>query len=202
MRHKKLVFLIVVLVAAVSSVSVFFVVQGKDSSSDVKTASSSETVKSERIGMTVRKDLSLVQSTLKSKDEQKGKLWEFTQPASSSQQFVIDSNYEQGASLKKLSGYTKQSLRDSVMGNINLQLPKQYPNYKELTQRNLTVNGIEANETLFEYVNSGVRVKQRLLLLIKNSDTAVYIRAQARADEYDGINRQYFDPIFASAKFE
>lgn len=181
----------------------FFVTQDKDSTKgDVKSAASMETVTSERIGMTVQKDISLEQQSVSGDDEAKGRLWTFTSPASSQQEFMIDANYEQGASLKKLTGYTKQSLRDSVVTNVNLQLPKQYSEYKELTQRNVTINGIEANETVFEYDSEGVKVKQRLVLFFKNSDAAVYIRAQAKADEYDEVNSNYFEPIFSSVKFE
>jgi hypothetical protein len=154
-----------------------------------------------QVGLVVNRDASLTEKSISKEDSQKGQLWEVTQPTGSRQEFVINAFYEQGDSLKKLTGYTKQPLRDSVMASINLQLPKQYPGYKELIQRNLTVNGTDASETIFEYTNSGARIKQRLLLLFKNSDTAVYIRAQAKAEEYEAINTQYFEPLLTSAKF-
>lgn len=171
-------------------------------STDTKGATNSKSIHARAVNMTVEADESLLQKTVSQEGQEAGQLWELAQPADGQQEFVVNAFYEEGESLRKLTGYTKQSLRDSVVTNINLQLPKQYPEYKELTQQNLTLNGLEANETIFTYKTSDVLVKQRLLLLFKNSDTAVYIRAQAKANEYDQINKKYFEPIFSSAKFE
>jgi hypothetical protein len=168
---------------------------------EVKNATTT-TIYSSRLQLVVQRDASLVEKKLSPSSEAKGQLWEVTQPESSMQPFVINAFYEQGVSLKKLTGYTKQSLRDSVVSNVNIQLPKQFPEYRELTQRNLTINGIEANETIFEYTNARARVKQRLVLLFKNSDTAIYIRGQARSEDYEEINSRYFEPLISSAKFE
>jgi hypothetical protein len=199
--NKKLAIAAVVLLLIISSLGIYFLFK-PDGSVHPKNSVTMEVVKSEQVGMTVKRGASLRQTTLTQADQRAGKLWEFAQPADSAQQFVINAFYEQGASLKKLTGYTKQSLRESVVANVNLQLPKQFPQYKELTQRDLTVNGIEANETIFEYVNGGVRIKQRLLLLFKNSETAIYIRGQAKADDYEEVNDRYFEALFKTATFD
>lgn len=199
MDRKKIALSLVGLVVVVVGCA-YWLFRGNDPA--VKSASVLKTIKGEAVDLVVRSGPSLVGKTVSKDNQDRGQLWSLVQPKGSKQEFVIDANYEQGDSLKKLTGFTKQSLRDSVVANINVQLPKQYPEYKELTQRNLTVNGFEANETVFEYTTSGIRAKQRLLLLFKNSDTAVYIRAQAKLDEYREINERYFEPIFSSAKFE
>ncbi len=199
---KKLISIgLVGLVIALGLAGIFFF--GRDKNTPPKAKSTDKTVvKSNAVGLSVERDVFLVQKSLTPEETQKGKLWEFTQPKTSAQQFLIDADYEQGTSLKKLTAYTKKSLRESVVDNINIQLPQQYPEFKQISQRNLTVNGVEANETIFEYVNAAIRVRQRLLLLFKNNDTAIYIRAQAKADEYAGISRHYFEPMLSSAKFE
>jgi hypothetical protein len=200
MDRKKLTVLVVCVFAAL--LGFVGVLVSHDDNKPATKESNAKTLADREVGLVVERDPSLLQKNVSEQDKNTGRLWSLTQPKDSRREFVVDANYEQGDSLKKLTGYTKQSLRESVVANVNIQLPKQYPEYKELTQRDLTVNGFQANETTFEYVTSGVKVRQRLLLLFKNSNTAVYIRAQARASDYSGLNKRYFESIFSSATFE
>jgi hypothetical protein len=201
-KRNKLLLAIGIIIALVL-VMVAFLIFKSDKPTPNKKVANTIVVKDDHVGLVINRDASLrTKPADKEMVKEIGQLWDFRQPANSQQEFAIDANYEQGESLKKLTGYTKQSLRDSVINNVNLQLPKQYPSYEEVTQRNLTVNGVEANETIFEYLVSGVKVRQRLLLLFKNSSTAVYIRAQAPAEDFTKVNKRYFEPIFSSAKFE
>jgi patatin-like phospholipase/acyl hydrolase len=203
MSRQKLVICIVMVVLAGAGIAWFLLsINEHKADQAVQSVASVKTLRSEEIGMIVERGASLVPKELDRASQDAGQLWALSQPNDSRQEFVIDANYEQGASLKKLTAVTKQSLRDSVVTNINLQLPKQYPEYKEIVQRNLSINGIDANETIFEYVSNGVKIKQRLVLYFKNSDTAVYIRAQAKADEYEAANDQYFEPLLMSVKFD
>ncbi|HTE58518.1 MAG TPA: hypothetical protein VK694_07270 [Verrucomicrobiae bacterium] len=155
-----------------------------------------------KVGLVVRRDAALNSVPNSADDEKAGQLWEFTQPLQAQQEFVVSASYEQGASLKKLTSVTKQSLRDAVMDNVNRQLPKQYPEYHQISQQDTTINGIQATRVVFEYTSTQIKVKQQLLLLFKNGDTVAYMKAQARAEDYDSLSQHYFEPIFSSAKFQ
>ena len=171
------------------------------SKKDVKSVVS-QTVVDNSVGLVVQRDASLSSAPNSVDDEKAGQLWKFNQPLQTQQEFVISASYEQGASLKKLTSATKQSLRDAVLDNVNRQLPKQYPGYRQVSQQDITVNDIQATRVVFEYTSTQTRIKQQLLLLFKNSDTVVYIKAQARAGDYDDLNQHYFEQIFSTAKFQ
>lgn len=201
-KRTKLFLAIGIIVGLVLILIAFFVFKN-DKPTPKEKDTNTVVVKDDQVGLAISRDASLrTKRPDKETVKEIGQLWDFRQPANSQEEFAIDANYEEGESLKKIATFTKKPLREAVVENVNLQLPKQYPQYEELTQRNLTVNGFEANETVFEYVVSGVKVKQRLLLLFKNSSTAVYIRAQAPAKDFTEVNKRYFEPIFSSAKFE
>ncbi|HTE21845.1 MAG TPA: hypothetical protein VK674_02285 [Candidatus Limnocylindria bacterium] len=202
-KTKLLIFIFVVVVVLGGTVTYLALGRkGNQVKNNGKSVAKVETVNSEPVGMIIERDTSLVQSTPEKEDEESGQMWRFVQPADSQQQFVVSSYYEQGASLKKLTSLTKMPLKEAVLDNVSRQLPQQYPEYKELSQKDITVNGTQATEIVFEYVSQNIPVRQRLLLLFKNSDTVVYIRGQAKAAEYDDINSKYFAPLFASSKFE
>ena len=199
MRHKWK--LVVVLVSVAVFAGAFILLKPTDNKDAVQ-GSTTKALSDETTGLTVAKEASMVEQSVNEGNKKAGQLWQLRQPEDSQHVFEVTAAYEQGASLSKLTAVTRKPLRDSVVDNINIQLRKQYPEYKQVTQRNLTVNSLEANETIFEYVSQGVKVKQRLLLIIKNSDTAVYIRGQAKAAEYDEVDSKYFEPLFNSAKFQ
>lgn len=152
-------------------------------------------------GLEVELDKTLVKQSVSQADKEQGQLWRLVQPEGSKQQFAISAHYESGESLKKLTAATGLPIREAVIGNAQLQLPKQYPSYKLVNQKNLTLNGTEATEMIFEYESQNITIRQRLLLLFKNSSTVVYIRAQARTADFDEVNSRYFTSLIKSVKF-
>lgn len=200
MKRSYIIASIIVLVLGVGSFLVLS--RNKSDSTGIQGARTSERLASGETGFVVERDTSLQQKQVSSEESSSGMLWRLSQPADSKQTFEITATYDDDPSIKKLTAVSGKSTREAVMDNVNIQLPKMFPEYKEISQRNTIVSGIEASETIFEYVNQGIAVKQRLLLLFKNSDTVVYIRGQAKASDYDSLNAKYFDPLFNSAKFQ
>lgn len=199
MKRKYVVTGLAVLAVGMTGVGVYSLVdRGRDPDTSVKGAS----VVAPQVGLRVYRDPTIIEQAIDEDEEAKGQLWKLTQPAEAKEEFQVTAVYEQGVSLTKLTRLTRTSLREAVVGNINLQLPKSYAGYTKISQRNLNINGVEANETIFEYQSRGTRVRQRLLLLFKNSDTVVYLRGQVRSVDYDTVNEKYFEPLFSSAKFE
>ena len=77
------------------------------------------------------------------------------------------------------------------------------PNWlKQVSQRQFERDGHKAAETVFDYDgNGGSRVRQRLMILMRDSDTAFYVIGQTRQTEFAKLNPAALEPIFTSINF-
>jgi hypothetical protein len=90
-----------------------------------------------------------------------------------------------------------------MMQNVKKQIKGIYPEFKITDEKLVTINGFEGGELTFNYTSNGnIKTTQRLLVLIKDSDTAVTIAAQALEEQFDQVNKDYFEQIISSATFE
>ena len=48
---------------------------------------------------------------------------------------------------------------------------------------------------------AGEKIKQRMMIVEYDGDTALYLSAQAKEKDFDGLNRKYFQGMFAKLKF-
>lgn len=149
----------------------------------------------------VERDPALAEEVTTSQEKQSGQLWKLTQPSNSTP-FKVSAHFEQGESLKKLTALSKKPLKDAVLENVEKQLRQQYPSYKDVSKKDTSINGITATELTFTYVSKEVQVTQKLVLLFKNSEMVVYLRAQAKASDFTQIDEKYFKPLFNSARFK
>ena len=202
MNGKVVKYLSVAAVVLALLAGAFAATKGDANSGDINDSIATVTVVSELTGFRVERNQELIEGPLDENDKESGQLWRFVQPEGSDVEFRITARYEQGASLKKLTNVTKQSLRDAVLGNVDLQLPVQYPDYEEVSRLNTVINGIEASEIVFTYNSNEQHIKQRLVLLFKNSDTVVYMQAQALESDFEELNQRYFESLIVSAYFE
>jgi hypothetical protein len=62
------------------------------------------------------------------------------------------------------------------------------------------VAGRKAAEVTFTYKKSiaGEMLKQRLLIVMKDDDVAIYVAAQAQEKEFDNLSARLFEPVFHS----
>lgn len=110
---------------------------------------------------------------------------------------LLTVRYEQG--IAKAANATKKQPLDLLLENIKGSYPQRYPAYKEEQQRRLVLHGYQAAEVIFTYNNpQGDRVRQRFMIVIKNTDTAYYISGQTIENKYTEINKQVFEPVFSS----
>lgn len=210
MTKRRAVFLVAGVVA-VSCVVVVAFTRQQDDPDNTSAASAQRKIESSRrsealgnnvVGLSAVVPDGVRTRSLSAADTKAGQLWELSSVVPHSGSFLVNAYYEQGRSLRRLSGYAKLPLREAIVSNINVQISNQYPSYKQLVQRDLTLQGLQANETVFEYTSQGARITQRLLILIKNADTAVYVRGQARSPDYATVNEKFFEPIFSSLSFK
>lgn len=116
------------------------------------------------------------------------------------QPYLIQCWYED--KFRLAASLTKKEPLELLLENQKNSFPKLYPQYRELSLQRTERNGRKAAEIFFTYQNTQrVIVKQRLLVVLKDDDTAVYVSAQAREADFELVNRRYFQAIFASISF-
>lgn len=105
--------------------------------------------------------------------------------------------------LRKVSSVLRYDIRDILLDNADKQFAKQYIKYEKKNERKFDWQGKKAAEMEFEYLSPlGVFIRQRMMILMRDEDTAVYISAQTRQKEYDAINKKYFEKIFRTIGFK
>lgn len=113
---------------------------------------------------------------------------------------LVSVRYEEG--LRAVTLVTKQEVIDLILGNVEKAFPQRYSGYQKLNERKFEVAGKQAAEIIFTYKGpSGDDAKQRLVIITKDEDTAIYISAQAQNSQFDEVNSNYFDPLFSSIRF-
>ncbi len=113
---------------------------------------------------------------------------------------LVSVRYEDG--LRGVAAAARQSPLDLILGNAAKSLAQRYQGFQQLQQNKLTSNDRDAAEIIFTYTGpKGETAKQRLIIIIKDADTAVYIAAQTREDQFPELTTKYFDKLVSSITF-
>ncbi len=115
-------------------------------------------------------------------------------------QFLITLRYEEDIrQAAALAGIEPIQL---ILSNAGKAFPQRFPDYRQVSVRRLEQAGRTAAEVIFEYKGTtGEIIKQRLLIIMKDDDTAFYLAAQATAAEYATVEQEYFRPSFETLTF-
>ncbi len=137
-------------------------------------------------------------------DDKEHIVFRATQPSAATTPFLITARYETG--LQLVSSVSKQKVIDIVLAGAQRSLPKRFPEYTQVSSRRFQLAGLDAAEIIYTYTSpvdklTKETIKQRLLLIAQDTNTAVYLSAQARAGDYDRVNGDTFDRVFKSAHF-
>lgn len=105
--------------------------------------------------------------------------------------------------LRKVSSVLRYDILDILLDGADKAFAKQYIKYEKKSERKFDRDGRKAAEIEFEYLSPlGQFIRQRMMILMKDEDAAVYIVAQTRQKEYDAINKKYFEQIFTTVGFK
>ena len=139
----------------------------------------------------------LQQSELSSADEHDGILLRLTDERPP---ILITVRYETG--LRTAATATKQPVLDLLIATIERAYPDRYPGYKQVHMQRLQQSGRSAVDITFVYQGpAGELAKQRLMIIIRDNDSAMYVAAQARDADFAVVNARVFTPLFASVRF-
>lgn len=137
---------------------------------------------------------------LEAKD-QSGTVVEFVKGSYATSELLLSIEYERR--LRLVAGITKQDLLTFLKSSSDRTLPQRFKGFHEQSRRDFQLNGKQAFEIVFTYTGPhGQLVMDRLVTVIRDDDSALYLFAQANADQFAGFNRRYFDPMIRSLKVE
>lgn len=124
----------------------------------------------------------------------------FEQKNEVSGNMLVTVRFEDG--FAKISGITKQQPLEIIQDSVRQSYPLRFPKFAEVSQRSYDVLSKPVSEFVFTYNGpSGEEVTQRLVIVMKDSDRALYISAQSLSTEFERLNRRYFNDIVSSIAF-
>ncbi|MBI2645166.1 hypothetical protein HYW94_03285 [Candidatus Uhrbacteria bacterium] len=90
-----------------------------------------------------------------------------------------------------------------LMMNLERAYPGRFPDYKKKSEKKFEYRGKKAAEVDFTYTGpAGEMIKQRFLMVEYDGDTALYFSAQAREEDFEKLNKKYFNRMFSSIRFK
>ena len=114
--------------------------------------------------------------------------------------FVVALSKETG--LRIAASLSRADIVPMLLRNIERAYPLRFPEFSKLSEKNLELGDRKAAEIYFTYMGpAGEKIKQRMMIVEYDGDTALYLSAQAKEKDFDGLNRKYFQGMFAKLKF-
>jgi hypothetical protein len=105
--------------------------------------------------------------------------------------------------LRVVANLTKATIIDILMRNSDKALPQRFEGFKKESSRRYEHDRRDAGEIIFTYQSpvKGERIKQRLVMLVKDDDTAVYLAMQTKEADFSRYNVEVFNPMAATLDF-
>ena len=147
-------------------------------------------------GVHLRYSSKLEQIPLTKADKQDKFLLRLKDSTGKADKMLITVRYEDGLHALAIA---KRNLRDMLLENASRIYPGRFPDYHELNRRSFTQHGHDAGELFFTYTGpNGQAIRQRFMVVTRNDDQAIYLSAQAQKNDFDRLNRAYFEDIATS----
>lgn len=109
----------------------------------------------------------------------------------------------QETGLRAVTTLANVDVLDLLSANAEKALPDRYPGYSVLSENQLSVGGKDAVEIVFTYNGpSSENVQQKLLIIEKDPNTAVYISMQTAAANYESVQKNQFQPILEALEIK
>lgn len=105
---------------------------------------------------------------------------------------LVTFRYEDG--IRKTANLLKREPLDIILDSIDKSYPQRFPDFQKIDQERLEISGRKAAEVTFTYKrnNAGEKLKQRMLVIMKNDDVAIYLAAQATEHHIFGCQPKLF----------
>lgn len=116
--------------------------------------------------------------------------------ASGQVEYSLVVDYE--TDLKTVATAAHKPLIDALIANAAKSLPKTYPRFEQTDSKKYQVDGHDAAEIQFTYMNMDEPITARLVMVTVSDNKAVYIRAQTKSGAFPQVNKRQFEPIITS----
>lgn len=129
-------------------------------------------------------------------------LFRATQAGKESRPMVVSIKKETG--LRIVTSLTRVEMLAGLLRNMERAYPQRFPEYKKESERTFEQGGKRVAEIYFTYkspAGEGEIVKQRLMVVEYDGDTAIYLSAQAKQNDFNFLDEKYFNQTFKSLKF-
>jgi hypothetical protein len=89
-----------------------------------------------------------------------------------------------------------------LANNAKSALPIRFPEFSTISEEFIKINDLATWQITFTYNKpSEDKIKQKFLVVMRNDgDTAVYLAAQTKETDWEGLDSLYFDHIFNSLR--
>lgn len=115
--------------------------------------------------------------------------------------YLISMRYEDG--LRAVANATKKPPLDLILANAERALPQRFNEFSKVSENKFELRGRPAAVIIFTYKKPGEEtVKQRLQIVVRDDDTAIYLSAQGRERDWQTLELKYFNHLFASLRFD
>jgi hypothetical protein len=113
---------------------------------------------------------------------------------------LVTAWYSQGDEVAK-QNLEGDSLPQVVIDDVKSKFGNTYKDVNIISEEAVDINGKEGREVIFTHVSAGLDTTQRLTVIEKDSTTVVTIACQSLTQDFEQINKDYFDDIVSSIKF-
>lgn len=152
-------------------------------------------------GVSLKYPEKLEAAALNEQDKKDRILLRLQQSGSIDMPLLVTLRYEDG--IRQTANLLKREPLDIILDSIDKSYPQRFPDFQKNDQKRLEINGRKAAEVTFTYKrnNVGEKLKQRLLIIMKDDDVAIYLAAQSTEQHFATANQTYFEPMFTSITF-
>ena len=137
-------------------------------------------------------------TTLTKKDRADNYIFRATNSATDSKKYLITIRSEAG--IQKVANLTKQDVLEMLIANARKALPLRYPGFQLMGIEQAEVNSKKSAELTFTYKNNGELLRQKMLMVLRDSDTVLYVSIQAKDSEFDNLYHNNLDTVVRSLK--
>lgn len=115
--------------------------------------------------------------------------------------FVVALSKE--VSLRIAASLSRADIVPMLLRNIERAYPQRFPEYLKTSEKTFDYKGKKAAEIYFTYTSpANELIRQRMMIVGYDGDTALYFTAQARESDFSRLNKKYFDKMFSELDFQ
>lgn len=155
-----------------------------------------------KTGLNLQYSADLKQVALTDEQKQDNFVLRLENGAKEKSSILIRVSFEEG--LAAITAATKSELIPLLISNAEKTFPSTFPDFNQESSRRFVLSdGRSAGKIIFTYEGpAGQRIKRCLMIIAKDNNMAVYIAAETTEEDYEKVNKAYFETLFSKAEIK